>query len=158
MHAKFCLVSERALSRSKDSENRPHNENGPSVAWRCGNRAWHIHGVAVDEQIVINPETQTIQQILSEQNEEVRRIRIERFGWERFLRESGSEIRHKRYNERDGQWETLYRLKDGTQQFVCVDPSTGRRYALGCPEECETTEQVQMWMSSGLDAFAIHRS
>jgi hypothetical protein len=91
-------------------------------------------------------------------NEEVRRIRIERFGWERFLKESGAKVREQCRNERDAQDESLYRLDDGTQRFVCVDPSTGRRYALGVPSDVQTCEQAQSWMSHGLDLYATHRS
>jgi hypothetical protein len=106
----------------------------------------------------LRPETQTIKQIQEEPNEEVRRVRIERYGWERFLKESGANRRDSRRNDRDTQEESLYQLRDGTQRFVCVDPSTGRRYALGVPGEVATCEQAQLWMSHELDLYATHRS
>jgi hypothetical protein len=158
MHREFVLLCERAVERHADDENLPHCETGPAVSWQCGTKAWYIHGVIVDEQVVMRPETQTVKQITDEQNEEVRRVRIERFGWERFLRESKAKQCDSRRNDRDAQAETLYQLKGGTRRFVCVDPSTGRRYALGVPRRVQTCEQAQEWMSHGLDRFAIHRS
>ena len=100
----------------------------------------------------------TVQEIKDESNEEVRRVLIERFGWERFLRESGAVLVDSRRNDRDGQQEELRRLEDGTQRFLCIDPSTNRRYALGVPSEIRTCEHAQLWMSHGLDQYAIHRS
>jgi hypothetical protein len=117
-----------------------------------------IHGVIVNRQIVMAPETQTLEQIAKESNEEVRRIRIDRFGWERYLHATKAQLLEQRRNDRDAQVERLYRLGDGSQRFVCVDPSTGRRYALGVPREVTTCDQAQNWMSHGLDRFAIHRS
>jgi hypothetical protein len=49
-------------------------------------------------------------------------------------------------------------MSNGQQRFVCVDPSTGRRYALGVPREITNCEEAQRWMSHDLDRFAIHRS
>jgi hypothetical protein len=113
----------------------------------------------VDEQIVMRPETQTIEQIERERDEERRRIRIERFGWERYLRESGAEVVDSRTNDRDAQEEVLYKMRNSdTRRFCCSDPSTGRRYALGVPMTINSCQAAQDWMSHGLDRFTIHRS
>jgi len=152
------VLCDRALERNLDETRRPHNESGPSLTWRCGMKQWHIHDVAVDEQIVMRPETQTISQIEADGNAEVKRIRIERFGWVRYLSECGATVIDQRRNDRDAQNEVLYKLKDGQHRFRCVDPSTGREYALGVPRDVTTCQAAQNWMSSGLDEFAIHRS
>jgi len=47
---------------------------------------WNIHGVPVDEQIVMRPETQTIEQIQNEPNAEVKKIRIQRYGEKKYLK------------------------------------------------------------------------
>ena len=112
----------------------------------------------VDKQVVLTPETQTIQQIAADENEERRRVRIERFGWERYLKDSGAKVRNARRNDRDAQDEELYQLQDGTQRFVCCDPSTGRKYALGVPSGIVNCEEAQNWLSHGLDRYALHRS
>ncbi len=161
MHPRFCIVSDfPTLLAARDDGGTlvAHSTTGPSHAWADGFAIWMIDGVRVDEQIVLHPETQTVEQINRESNEEVRRIRIERFGWERYLTASQAAIVEQRINERDGQAERLYRMHDGRQRFVCIDPSTGRRYALGVPREIVSCQAAQDWMSHDLDRLAIHRS
>jgi hypothetical protein len=72
---------------------RLHSDVGPSIAW-AGYSLWHIHGVAVSEQIVMRPETLTVQQIDSEANAEVRRVMVDRFGRARYMRETNAELVH----------------------------------------------------------------
>ena len=157
MHRAFVLLSERAAERHTE-DNVLHCEIGPAISWHCGTTGWYIHGVRVDEQIVMRPESQTIEQLKSESNEEVRRVRIDRFGWERFITESGATLRHKRRNERDQQFEQLFVLDDGTQRIKLVDPSTGRKYFLGVPREIDTCQGAQDFISHNLDQYATHRS
>lgn len=154
----FVIATERPELILLDEEGRLHCENGPALRCRDGWSVWCIHGVDVGEQIVMRPETQTIEEIEGENNQEIKRIRIERFGWGRYIQETGATVAHKRYNERDAQWETLYVLKDGTKRVEVSDPSTGRKYFLGVPRETETCEAAQTFMSFGLDARAVHRS
>ena len=157
-HDHVAAISDRPQHLKFNESGQGHCEDGPAFLWRDGWAIWLINGIAVNEQIVMRPESQSISQIKSEENEEIRRIRIERFGWDRFIRESGANLRNKRFNERDHQWEELYMLDDGTQRILLRDPSTGRKYALGVPAEIDTCESAQSWMSHGLDKFAIHRS
>lgn len=169
----ICYVVKFPTRMTWDEQHRLHclNEDGtssgPAIAFRDGFESWVIHGVDVGRQIVMEPETQTVAEINGEQNEEVRRIRIERFagsgtsaneGWLRYVKESGAKAVDRRLNERDGQWETLYEFADGRRRMVVADPSTGRQYALGVPRELKTTQDAQDWMSHGLDGLAIHRS
>ena len=153
-----AIVQHRHCELHRDSDGRLHNESGMSVKYRDGWGVWSIHGVTVDEQVIMRPETQTVDQIGNESNEEVRRVRIERYGWERYLRESNAQVASTRFNERDRQPESLYVMKNGMKRLAVSDPSTGRRYCLGVPGEVETCEQAQSWMSHGLDRLAIHRS
>lgn len=89
MHDEFCMVSDFPERIMIDAQNRPHSEDGPSHRWRDGWSLWHIHGVRVTEQIVMRPETITIEQIKAEQNAEVRRVMIDRYGEERYIVDSG---------------------------------------------------------------------
>ena len=59
--------------------------------WRL---AWNIHGNLVTEQIIMRPEKLTAEQIDAETIVEIRRITIERFGMERYVREGGSVLVH----------------------------------------------------------------
>jgi hypothetical protein len=140
------------VERGGDGVNRLHCESGPSAAWPDGWSLWHVGGVAVDEQIVMRPRTQTLDQILGERNEEVRRVRAERFGWEPLLAKAGATRLDARRNDIEATYELLLRL-DRTGDVVLLThcPSTGRRYAL--PVEpgvgIETCEQAQRWLMAG---------
>lgn len=157
-YSKICWVSDRHNIVATDEAGRLHCENGPALAYRDGWSQWYIHGVAVTEQIIMSPETQTIAEIHADTNEERRRIRIERYTWERYLKDSGAEVVDQRHNDRDNQEEVLYVTSTGLKRFCVQDPTTTRKYALGVPRETLTCEEAQTWMSHGLDKLAIHRS
>jgi hypothetical protein len=126
-----------------------HNESGPSHAWADGFEIYTINGVQVDEQIVMRPETQTLEQIEAEKNEEIKRIRIERFGWTRYIAESDAECVDSRRNDVDNTMEALIQLKDGSKRLLCACRSTGRVYAIGVPKEILTCENAQRFMGAG---------
>lgn len=157
-YSKICWVSERHNIVKVDTDGRLHCPDGPALAYPDGWSRWYINGVAVDEQIVMRPETQTIEQIHGDDNTERRRVRIERYGWERYLDTSGSVKVHARWNERDQQQEILYKTPDGRKRIKVSDPSTGRKYVLGVPAEINDCQAAQDWMSHGLDRLAVHRS
>lgn len=90
VHEEFCIVSDFPAEPIKmDDQNRPHCDNGPSHRWRDGWSLYHIHGVRVPAQVVMAPETLTVAQIKSENNAEVRRIMIDRYGEDRYIIDSG---------------------------------------------------------------------
>lgn len=85
MHDEFCMVCDFPEILRQDDQARPHCADGPSHRWRDGWSLYHIHGVRVTEQIVMQPQTITIQQIKAESNAEVRRVMIERYGEDRYI-------------------------------------------------------------------------
>jgi len=155
-HADFCIISDRMMGCSRNQRGRLHDEHGPVLRWRDG---WSIHaieGVRVPGKVVLSPEEQSIEEIDGESNEEVRRVRIERYGWLRYIEQSGATVSDTRFNEIDRQRECLMQLKDGSRRLVVSDPSTARIYALGVPREVQTCEQAQAFLNHGLRI--IHRS
>lgn len=148
-HATVCWVSDRPTVINLNAESRPHCEDGPAIAYSDGFKIWYINGALADEQIVLKPETQTIEQIDSERNQEKKRIRIERFGWPRYIAETDAECLDSRRNDVDGTREALVRLKDGSIRMLCACRSTGRTYAVGVAREIKTCEEAQDWMMGG---------
>jgi hypothetical protein len=70
-----------------EREDRLHRADGPAVSWPNGTRYWFGHGVRVSQQIIESPETlHPRDDILAEPNVEVRRIMLERYGYDRFIR------------------------------------------------------------------------
>jgi hypothetical protein len=141
MHTHFCLVSARPIRLKVDDRNRPHAEDGPFCAWVDGSALWAWHGVYVPPQVILRPDTLTPAQIQAETNAEVRRVMIERMGWDVWLKASGAIPVHcDRYGD-------LYHteLDNVTIGVVVVTNSTpepdgraNKRYALLVPPEHET--------------------
>ena len=95
MHEEFCIVSDFPEILKKDEQNRPHADDGPSHRWRDGWELYYWHGVQVTRQIVMAPETLTIEQVRKEENAEVRRVMIERMGWDRFCKLADLKVIHR---------------------------------------------------------------
>jgi hypothetical protein len=88
------MVSDFPTILKVDEQNRPHCDDGPSHRWRDGWEFYYIHGVPVTRQIVMDPPSLTIEQVKNEDNAEVRRIMVERMGWDRFVAESEMKVIH----------------------------------------------------------------
>lgn len=138
-------------------DGRLHCETGPAVAFRDDWKHYSIRGVTVNEQIVMRPDTQTLEQIGKEQNAEVKRIRIERFGWKRYLREVNATVVHQRRNDVDMTHECLMRC-DGMTVLVGACPSTGRVYAMEVDPNLETCEHAQAWLRNSSNGFCVGAS
>jgi hypothetical protein len=98
-HTKFIVACERPLAIYRE-QRRPsgwgshvlHNPKGPSIEFRDGWKLYHLHGVAVDADVIERPETLTVERIHNEKNAEVRRVLLEHFGEARYIQESGAKM------------------------------------------------------------------
>jgi hypothetical protein len=122
----------------------PASLAGVRLRWR---------GVPVTERVAFRPETLTVGEILAERNAELRRVMLERFGFQRFMEEAGAEVIDR---DRDAGGERqLLRLKlEGDEDLVCVSvscPSTGRRYLLRVPPTMRTCRQAVAWTAGFSD-------
>ena len=86
----ICFVCDRPKRQEIDMAGRLHNENGPAILCRDGWPVYAWHGVRIDARVIEKPETITVDEIRAEQNAEIRRVMIFRYGPERFLRDSGA--------------------------------------------------------------------
>ena len=138
----LCVVSANPVEcHWQDGE--LHNDSGMSVEYADGWGIYSIGGVAVDEQIVMRPETQSLDQVRDEENAEVKRIRIDRYGWSKYLMEIGAKV----LDTQHGNWiESLMKTADGMTVLCTYDPSTGRPYGLEVDPQCETCEQAQRYL------------
>jgi hypothetical protein len=106
-------------------------------------------GVAVSERIAFHPETLTSEEILNETNAEVRRVMLERVGFEWFFQHARAEVLDQ---DRDpGGARRLLRVPlPEDEPLVCLSvscPSTGRRYVLRVPPTMTTCRQAAAWMA-----------
>ncbi|MGZ4961769.1 MAG: DUF6745 domain-containing protein [Limisphaerales bacterium] len=77
-----------------DDEGRLHSAVGPAFAWLDDVRDYYWHGIRVEAYVAEDPGRITVVDIESETNVEVRRVKIERFGPERYLIQSGARMVH----------------------------------------------------------------
>lgn len=119
---------------------------GPTIQFPDGYSVYIIDGIRLDEQIVMRPETLTIRQIKSEQDQDKRSIMIDRFGWPRFLEESNAKCIDKRDNYIENTKEALFK-SDNDNRLVVTCP-TGRVFALGVPSSIKTCEDAQSWLGN----------
>ena len=159
MHERFCVVCDRPSAlrtRIERGVHQLHAEDGPALAWRDGHARWYLAGTVVDEQITLRPETQTVPQIDQDENADRKAVRIERFGWARYLLESGAEIIDHRVCEITDTTEALMQTRDGSRRLLVTCP-TRRRFAPGVPADIKTCEEAQKWLAgplSGMDVIA----
>lgn len=156
------VASERPQLASWDANSRLDSTTGPALQYYDNFALYAIGGVTVDEQIVMRPRTQTTQQIIKEDNAEVRRIRIERYGWENFLVDlKAKRLDHGR-NDVDNTLESLYRAELGNQVvyhvLLCVCPSKQTLFAMEVPEAVTTCAGAQEYLSSGLSKRTLASS
>jgi hypothetical protein len=110
------------------------------------------HGVPIDERIAFRPETLDAREILAEPNAERRRVMMERFGLDRFMRDAKAQMLDQ---DRDaGGPRRLLRIElPDDEPLVCVSvicPSTQRQYMLRVPPTMQTCRQAIAW-TAGFD-------
>ena len=90
----FVMVCDRPLHIHLDDQGRLHSSNDLAIKWEDGWGIAMIHGVKVPNKAVLAPETLTLDETLSEQNAEVRRILTEIYGIDRYIEQSNAELVH----------------------------------------------------------------
>jgi hypothetical protein len=154
-----------------------HNDEGPAVVYPDGAKQYWVDGHQLGmlgEKIVDKPETLTLADIQREQNEEVKRIAIEVYGWSRYLEEIGARIVDSRENDVDNTIEALVEIDDTLEttgwangrvvrentpfkrrKLVLACRSTARQYFLAVPEDINTCEEGQRWLHAGASTDVV---
>ena len=101
-----------------------------------------------------NGSRRSIKQIENETNSDVRSLRIERFGWHRYIEESEAFIQDSRYNSIEGTREALYNTKNGRRLIATCPSGKGRIVSMGVPPEIDTCQQAQDWLA-GEKSFRV---
>lgn len=157
----------------KNRDGELHNDEGPAVVYPDGAKQYWVDGHALGElgeKIVEKPETLTLEDIRRENNEEVKRLAIEAYGWGRYLDEIGATVVDRRENDVDNTVEALVEIEEiaeGTRwdsisrqvvrigtpikkrKLVLACRSTARQYFLSVPPEIQTCEDGQAWLHAG---------
>ncbi len=110
------------------------------------------HGIAIARRVAFEPETLTHTEILGERNAELRRVMIERFGYERLFETAGAEELD-RDRDAGGERRLLRMDIPDDEPLVCVSvrcPSTGHQFVLRVPPAMTTCRQAVAW-TAGYD-------
>jgi hypothetical protein len=109
-------------------------------------------GIPIDERIAFHPETITVEEILGQENIELRRVLLERMGYEAFVAQSEAEVLD-RDMDAGGPRRLLRIPLPDEEPLVCVSvicPSTGRQYVIRVPPDMSTCRQAIAW-TAGFD-------
>ncbi len=140
-YANIAIVADRHTRLTRDPEGRLHSEDGlPAWEWADGTAVYAHHGRRVEPWVVsgeTGPERITL--IDSEENIEVRRCAIERYGWGEYVTDAG--------------WSPV--AVDGCGELFDVPGETGQRV---CVVENGTVERDGTRRKYGLLCRAHHRS
>jgi len=145
---RVCWVCERQSRVRKDDRGRLHADDGAAVQYPDGWGVWAWHGVRVPRRVIQQPETLKVDEIDGEQNVEVRRVMIERFGQQRYLTEGNAKLLH------HDDWGTLYRREiRGDEPLVMVSVVNATReptgefknYWLRVPPNMTTAREAVAW-------------
>jgi hypothetical protein len=145
----ICWISERHNILNRDGEGRLHNIDGPALVYPDGWSIYAVHGVRLPEWIIENPEKITPEGIREEENAEIRRVMLDKFGWSNYLKVSDAELLNA-----DG-WGDLYRVNiPDDEPLVMVklinstpEPNGKRKqYLQRVPPSIETAEAAVAWL------------
>ena len=98
-----------------------HSPTGPAVYWPNGEKFYFWRGLQVAEDVILHPDQITIERITKEQNAELRRVLIDRFGAEKYLRAIGAKMLH------EDHFGKLYSAdRSGDDPIVMVEVETSK--------------------------------
>jgi hypothetical protein len=124
-----------------------HAEHRPAVEWPDGTRVWYWDGVEIPTRIAERRDSLTPAQIAAIPNQEVRRLVLERVGWERFL-QSARRVAQDDFGtlwdpgiSLDGERLRVVEVINATQE----PDGTHRRYLLRVPPTTRTAREGVAW-------------
>lgn len=154
----IVFASHRPRALTVDAQGRLHNARGAALDYGDGFRLFAVHGVRIEEELVLHPQRLMVRRIESEHNVEVRRILIDLYGHARYLKDSGATLVHQ--HARGKLWRKQ-RADDADLVMVEVMNSTPepdgsvRSYLLRVPPEMRTVSEAVAW-TFGLQAREYH--
>ncbi|GGM60116.1 DUF6745 domain-containing protein [Dactylosporangium sucinum] len=89
-YADVAILTERPVELHRDNIGRLHAADAPAVRFRDGFGLHAWRGMPIPPDLVRRLSRLTHQEIASERNAELRRVMLEHFGYERYLREAGA--------------------------------------------------------------------
>jgi hypothetical protein len=118
-----------------------------TLPWSLRSTRIHWRGLRVSDRIAFDPESITVDEILAERNQELRRVLLERVGLEWFVDQAHA-IVVDQDTDPGGQRMLLRIPIDNSEDMFYVQvqcPSTAKRYLLRVPPNMQTCRQAIAW-------------
>jgi hypothetical protein len=90
-YAEVAILTERPVALHRDNVGRLHHGDGPALAYPDGYALHAWRGMPIPTDLVAELPHLTAERIGAERNAELRRVMLEHYGYERYLRESGAQ-------------------------------------------------------------------
>jgi len=149
-HEKLCWISERHNILNRDERGRLHSGNSVALAYPDGWGIYAFHGVRIPEYVIMQPEKITADDVLTERNAEIARVKLERLTVPNFITQSKAQtIDHD--TDRQGYPRNLLSIdipNDPDRYLKVVQvtcPSTKRDYMLRVPPVIKTCAEAVAW-------------
>ena len=119
------------------------------MVWPDGSGRWYWDGIAVPERIAAARDQLTADLVAGIDNQELRRVAVDRLGWERFLATASAELRAQ--DDYGKLWATTVRIDGERVHLVEVVNATAepdgshRRYFLRVPPTTRTAREAVGW-------------
>jgi len=112
---KLAVMTEPPLKLTLDDRGNFHADTDWALLYPDGFGICSVHGVTVPPWIILEPSSISVAHIDAEQNVEIRRIMLNKFGWGRYILDSGATV----VDQDD--WGTLYRKEvPGDESLVMI--------------------------------------
>jgi len=145
----ICFVADRPMVLRVDEQRRLHCSTGPAMAFADGYAIWAWHGVRVSQHVIEDPATLNIEDIRMQKNAEVRRVMIERYGWDTFMDQCGADLIAADTDPVGAPGlRGLFRMNSGEHVLVCSCASSGHTFYLEVPPEVSTCQQAANWLAN----------
>lgn len=147
-YEKTVVICERPVELHRDEAGRLDRADGPALAYPDGFALYAWHGMPVPAEFLAELAELTPRRIQEEENAELRRVMLEHYGYDRFLKESGAQPVHR---DETG---VLWRIElEGDEPLVMVEvvnstpepDGTHRTYWLRVPPHTRTAREGVAW-------------
>jgi len=144
----ICFVSDRPEFLACDEQGRLHHESGKAISFSDGFNLFSWHGVTCTREFIERPEKITISMIEAQNNAELRRILIERFGASKYILATNAQLID------ESQFGSLYvKQIPGDEPLTMLrvvnstpEPDgTFREYFLRVPPDVKTAHDAVAW-------------
>lgn len=147
-YERLAILTERPVALHRDNLGRLHHGDGPALHYPDGWGLYAWRGMPIPPDVAARLPHLTIADIQGEENAEVRRVMLEYFGFERYLRDSGATKVHA--DESGVLWRVVI---PGDEPLTMVEvinstpepDGTRRTYFLRVPPRTSTAKEGVAW-------------